>query len=190
MAFEYYMIRFHYSGIFKGEGLELRYINEIVDDLLLDPDKISYFEFIDFCKDVGYKNISGIFYLTPGCSLINGLREIKDGHSALEMAGYMVSRGVVDVFIEHGIDEVLLPLDALPGTGDGGNDEVRNEKGGHDEDHSEEYLSGSDDEELVSARLKFRAMLGEGGRSRNYCLDEGVNIDVNVVGAGIKNNAP
>ncbi|XVF20452.1 hypothetical protein REPUB_Repub12eG0001600 [Reevesia pubescens] len=170
IAFEMYTIRFHNASTFEGESLKLRYINEIVDDLLLDPNKISYFEFIDICKDAGYQNISRIFYLTLGCSFADGLRKIKDDHSALEMATYMVSIGVVDMIIERGIDEVFLPLDALPTTSDDDNDE---------------YLSGSDDEELVSAKLKFRAMLGEGGRNRNYGVDKGVNIDVNVVGAGI-----
>ncbi|XVF15372.1 hypothetical protein REPUB_Repub09cG0146600 [Reevesia pubescens] len=169
MAFEYYMVRFHYSGTFEGEGLELRYINEIVDDLLLDPDKISYFEFIDICKDTGYRNISRIFYLTPGCSFADGLKEIKDDHSALEMAGN--EEGGHD---EDHSEEV--------GNKEGGHNEVHDEVGNEevrvedvenendDEDHYVpiQYLNESDDEELVSTRLKFSVMLGEEGRSRNY----------------------
>ena len=43
MSYENCIIRFHYEGRFVNEGSNMKYVNETIDDLTFDPDKVSFF---------------------------------------------------------------------------------------------------------------------------------------------------
>ncbi|XVF32099.1 hypothetical protein REPUB_Repub17cG0052900 [Reevesia pubescens] len=48
-----------------------------------------------------------------------------------------------------------------------------------------QYMSGSEDGELVEARIKFKSVAKKGQKSRTNGVDEGINIGVNVVRDGM-----
>ncbi|XVF05879.1 hypothetical protein REPUB_Repub06bG0000100 [Reevesia pubescens] len=133
LTFQCLIVHFHYIRTFVGEGVELRHVNNIVDELELDLYKISYWELLDICKNVGYLNIIRIFYLKLWFSFVDGLRKIKDDHSAMKMVGDMVDVGLVDVYIEHGVNEHVLSFLALARTDEVVNDEVVGDEVVHDE---------------------------------------------------------
>ena len=66
MSYENCIIRFHYEDRFVGEGSNLKYVNEIFDDLTFDLDKVSFFELMNVCENASFMNIRRIFYLIPG----------------------------------------------------------------------------------------------------------------------------
>ncbi|OMO84172.1 Transposase, MuDR, plant [Corchorus capsularis] len=63
----------HYQGRFEWQGPRLRYVDGIVDDIRIDPDKLSYFEIVGVFEDNGYQNVKNIYYLRPGFRLEQGL---------------------------------------------------------------------------------------------------------------------
>ncbi|OMO82648.1 hypothetical protein COLO4_22892 [Corchorus olitorius] len=110
MAFFEGIVRFHYSGSFVGEGESLRYENGIVDELGIDPDKLSKIELEELLKDAGCKNVLHIYYKRPGLSMCRGLKLIESDFDVLDMAGELVERGEVDTYAVHKVDD---PHDAV-----------------------------------------------------------------------------
>ena len=185
MSYENCIIRFHYEGRFVGEGSNLKYVNETVDDLTFDPDKVSFFELMNVCENAGFMNIRRIFYLIPGRTIGDGLRLVWDDDTTLDMIGYMLDYGVVDIFIDHGIDEpeIILNLPATdePAEANRGDSEVEvedvNDRNKNDSEVEVdiEYLSGSEDEEIAGARSKFQKIRKMKKRTTREEVGEGVD---------------
>ncbi|OMP00330.1 reverse transcriptase [Corchorus capsularis] len=107
MAFDTAIVRFHYEGRFSGVDEELQYVGGYVDDLVFDPDKISKNEFEQLCQRAGYKNIVRMFYQRPGFLLCDGLKPIINDASIIDMTGELfLNDGVIDVYVEHGVEVV------------------------------------------------------------------------------------
>ncbi|XWS44982.1 hypothetical protein CRYUN_Cryun15aG0096700 [Craigia yunnanensis] len=177
MSYENCIIRFYYQGRFVGEGSNLQYVNEIVDDLMFDPDKMSFFKLMNVCENAGFMNIKRIFYLILGRTIGDGLRLVWDDDTTLDMIGYMLDHGVVDIFIDHRVDEPKIIPDvlSLPTTnepvGTNRNDsevevEDVNDRNNNDSEVEVDltysvhikYLSGSEDEKIAGARSKIQKM--------------------------------
>ncbi|OMO73495.1 hypothetical protein COLO4_27079 [Corchorus olitorius] len=87
MSFETAIIRFHYQGSLVGTGEDLIYEGGFVDELQFDPDRIGYYNFINICERAGYQNVHKMWYNRPGFKLVDGIKEIRDDASILDMVG-------------------------------------------------------------------------------------------------------
>ncbi|OMP12007.1 hypothetical protein COLO4_03531, partial [Corchorus olitorius] len=108
MAFDTASIRFHFEGYFAGVDEELEYVGGCINNLQFDPNKLGFHEFEKLCERSGYKNVIRIFYRRPGFLLCDGLKPIINDDSILGMTGEMyLNNGFIDVYLEHGIDDVV-----------------------------------------------------------------------------------
>ncbi|OMP09156.1 hypothetical protein COLO4_05753 [Corchorus olitorius] len=156
MSFETAIIRFHYQGSLVGIGEDLIYEGGFVDELQFDPDRIGYYNFINICKRAGYQNVHKMWYNRPGFKLVDGIKEIRDDASILDMIGEMyVNDGVIDVFIEHFVHEpeVIVGLIENGPLEDGGNgplqpDEVLNNIGNQEQVEDNNVGEGVPNENL------------------------------------------
>ena len=109
-----------------------------------------------------------------GRTIGDGLRLVWDDDTTLDMIDYMLDNGVVDIFIDHGVDKLgivpdvlsLLALYKLIGTHRGDSEvEVEDVNDRNNIDTEVEvdptysvridYLSGSEDEEIIGGKSKF-----------------------------------
>ncbi|EOY14278.1 Uncharacterized protein TCM_033591 [Theobroma cacao] len=129
------IIRFHYDGAFVGGGKNLKFVNSLMEGVTFDLDKVSYFELLSICADTSYENIKEIYYLKPRCIVTNGLRAIVKDDNALNMIGYMLDHGVIEIYIKHAIDEPVFVGDEDEGI----------YKEYHDSDEFEDIASNKED---------------------------------------------
>ncbi|OMO85410.1 Transposase, MuDR, plant [Corchorus capsularis] len=105
MAFFEGIVRFRYAGSFVGEGESLRYENGILDELRIDPDRLSKIELEELLKDAGCKNVLNIYYKRPRMSMCRGLKLIENDWDVLDMAGELVEHGEIDIYVVHMVDD-------------------------------------------------------------------------------------
>ncbi|OMP08970.1 hypothetical protein COLO4_05936 [Corchorus olitorius] len=116
-------LRFHYEGYFASEGDTLMYEGGLVDDLRVDPDRLSWYELNGVLRRGGYRNIKAIFYRRQYFSLADGIRIVDSDASVNSMVAEMMLEGEIDVYVEHGVEEleVALHLIEAPPANDGEN---------------------------------------------------------------------
>ncbi|OMP06891.1 hypothetical protein COLO4_07815 [Corchorus olitorius] len=146
-----------------GESLE--YVDGIVDNLTVDPDRSSHIELLGILDDVGYRNIKPLFYLRPGyplCSREHGVDVPEDPPLLID--------GVEDV----GEDRVV---------GDHGVSEQNAEQPAGDDHVGEQGLGDNGD-----ANLNGQADIGDGqlggdgsnGQGETINIDDRQNVEVEV----------
>ncbi|XWS39364.1 hypothetical protein CRYUN_Cryun18bG0046900 [Craigia yunnanensis] len=129
---------------------------------------------MNVCENASFMNISRIFYFIPWRTIGDGLRLVWNDDTTLYMIGCMLDHSVVDIFINHGVDEPeiipnvlsLLANDEPVGKKRGDSEvEVKdvNDRNNNDSEVEVdptyfvhiEYLSGSEDEKRTGVRSKF-----------------------------------
>ncbi|OMP05659.1 hypothetical protein COLO4_08667 [Corchorus olitorius] len=177
MAFFMGEIRFHYSGKFVGDVESLEYVDGIVDNLRVDPDRLSHIEFLGILDDVGYRNIKALFYLRPGYPLCSrGLRVMSNDREVLVMCDDLSIHGSVDIYVEHGIDIPEDPPLLIDGV-------EQNAEPAADDDVGEQGLGDNGDANLNGqADIGDRQLGGDGsnGQGENNNIDDGQNVEVEV----------
>ncbi|OMO90987.1 Zinc finger, PMZ-type [Corchorus capsularis] len=128
------IMRFHYAGYFATEGDTLTYEGGLVDDLRVDPDRLSWYELSGVLRRGGYRNIKAIYYRIQYASLANGIRILDNDASVNSMVSEMMLEGTIDVYVEHGVEEPEVALHLIEGPpandGENGNEGDENNVGG------------------------------------------------------------
>ncbi|XP_057247491.1 uncharacterized protein LOC125492820 [Beta vulgaris subsp. vulgaris] len=72
----------------------------------VDPDNLSFFEFIDMLKEEGveYNSKSTFYYSLPGLDLKTGLVKVYKDVEVLDMCEIGMKNGMVKVFVVHDVD--------------------------------------------------------------------------------------
>ncbi|OMO67056.1 hypothetical protein COLO4_30243 [Corchorus olitorius] len=165
MAFFMGEIRFHYYGRFVGDGESLEYVDGIVDNLTVDPDRLSHIELLGILDDAG---------------------------EVLVMCDDLSIHGSVDIYVEHGVDDpedAYLLIDGVEDVGedgvvgDHGLGEQNAEQPAGDDHVGEQGLGDNGD-----ANLNGQADIGDGqlggdggnGQGENNNIDDGQNVEVEV----------
>ncbi|KAM3339749.1 hypothetical protein P3S68_029618 [Capsicum galapagoense] len=104
MSFVYVTLRFHYGDKLQ-QKLCIKYRGGIVTNCVdVNVDRLSYFEFIDIVKEIGYNYCSCIVYLRPPkrkkLVIVTCDREI------LGILPQLKNEDVVELYLTHLVDEV------------------------------------------------------------------------------------
>ncbi|OMO62968.1 hypothetical protein COLO4_32795 [Corchorus olitorius] len=175
MSFETAIIRFHYQGSLVGTGEDLIYEGGFVDELQFDPDRIGYYNLINICERARYQNVHKMWYNRPGFKLVDGIKEIRDDASILDMVGEMyVNDGVIDVFIEHFVHEpeVIVGLIENGPLEDGENGPL---------EEGENLPNGYNGENLVDVNVN------ENVEAVNVDQDQEVEVEMEQVNIDVRN---
>ncbi|OMO90329.1 hypothetical protein COLO4_19236 [Corchorus olitorius] len=202
MSFFTGIVRIHYKGRFEvnASAERVAYVDGIVDELQLDPDRLSFFEFMGLLHDAGYKNIHKLFFLSPGKSIINGLVVIEDDKHALKLGNYLRKLGEIDVYVEHAIDIPVSPIREIEfldppdvnGNGVGVGQAVANEEGiaeavVNQEGIDEALGNGNGLDGLFDAEV----VMDDAGLVENVAAnDEAVNVEVPMGGSDEDKKVP
>ncbi|OMO62152.1 hypothetical protein CCACVL1_22999 [Corchorus capsularis] len=160
MAFFMGEIRFHYSGRFVGDGESLEYVDGIVNNLTVDPDKLSHIKLLGILDDAG---------------------------EVLVMCDDLSIHGSVDIYVEHGVDvpeDAPLLIDGVEDVLENGAMGDQNAEQPAGDDHVGEQGLGDNGD----ANLNGQADIGDGqlggdggnGQGENNNIDDRQNVEVPV----------
>ncbi|XP_014495732.1 uncharacterized protein LOC106757562 [Vigna radiata var. radiata] len=99
MSEERFNVVVHHGGTLVTD-IPFRYVGGEVTNWSVDPDKWSYFEVVDSAKELGYINVSELFY-----SIDHILYKLFDDKDAMNMVGIAKILGEVNLFVVHSMDE-------------------------------------------------------------------------------------
>ncbi|OMO98739.1 hypothetical protein CCACVL1_04078 [Corchorus capsularis] len=184
MAFDTATMRFHYEGSFVGEGETFRYEGGYIDDLTFDPDKISWFDLNEICQDAGYRNVHKIRYLRPGFPLHQGMRQITNDYTVLDMVSDMLENAnVIDIFIEHFMDDVELIVGLIE-NGDGGEQNEEQNQEFENEEGFEDVMAEVNEPQVPEVHVANEA--GNQGLGADIEGQQGLNDQVNELAKELK----
>ncbi|OMO98822.1 Transposase, MuDR, plant [Corchorus capsularis] len=186
-----------------GEDKNLSYEGGYVDDLEFNPDRVGYFDLLEICEKAGYENVSKIHYKIPGLCLGDGLREVHNDASVLDMIGELyLNNGVIDVYIEHGVDDPVLIVgliddgnDGHDGNLGGGNDGNNGEDNGcnqnegpNGENGENQEIVGQEEEALGAENVdQMFYDVNIDGLEENGAVEENEGIDVTEINIDVNN---
>ncbi|WVY95463.1 hypothetical protein V8G54_034551 [Vigna mungo] len=101
MSEERFNVVIHHGGTLVTD-IPFRYVGGEVTYWSVDPDKWSYFEVVDSIKELGYINVSELFY-----SIDHILYKLYDDRDVMNMIGIAKHLKEVNLFVVHFVDEEL-----------------------------------------------------------------------------------
>ncbi|KAK2416396.1 hypothetical protein QL285_038793 [Trifolium repens] len=162
-------IKFHHKGQLVTKPVHW-YINGVIDerDLNWNVDMLSYMEIDGLVKSLGYSSFKCLWYCDPRLSFSRGLRPLNKDNDVLKFIGDVKGFEVVDVYVEHKVDNPLVVSDPVVEDVSVQAEAREKEPGvsenvGHNEDLSEddsEYVANEsdvDDDENWVADSDFEA---------------------------------
>ncbi|WVY90817.1 hypothetical protein V8G54_036331 [Vigna mungo] len=99
MSEERFNVVVHHGGTLVTD-IPFQYVGGEVTYWSVDPDKWSYFEVVDSIKELGYMNVSELFYCIDHI-----LYKLFDDIDAVNMVGIAKILGEVNLFVVHSVDE-------------------------------------------------------------------------------------
>ncbi|KAK9732443.1 hypothetical protein RND81_04G000600 [Saponaria officinalis] len=102
-------VLFWHGGLFKKVGNKTYYVGGKIKNFEEDSDELCWFclEELALKCDI-YKKINRIYYLLPGKSLEEGLRKVYNDKEVLEMIDIVAKNKVIDLYVEHGVDQPVI----------------------------------------------------------------------------------
>ncbi|KAL2930621.1 Antiviral helicase SKI2 [Bienertia sinuspersici] len=98
-------LRFWHGGVLKRTNRGLQYVGGQAKNYAVDPDELCWFFLKQLAEKCGpYNDVHEILYLTPHCSMDDGLKRIYNDKEVLEMGAIVVENRSIDLFTIHGKD--------------------------------------------------------------------------------------
>ncbi|KAG5595066.1 hypothetical protein H5410_036298 [Solanum commersonii] len=103
----YVTLRFHHGGKLQ-QKLRIKYEGGIVTDCFdVDVDKLSYFEFVDIVKEIGYNCSACVVYIEP--PKCRRVVEVKSDRDIMDIVHQLKHGDVVELYVTHLVEEVVVP---------------------------------------------------------------------------------
>ncbi|KAL2932633.1 Hemoglobin and hemoglobin-haptoglobin-binding protein C [Bienertia sinuspersici] len=96
-------LRFWHGGVLKRTNRGLQYAGGQAKNYAVDPDELCWFFLKQLAEKCGpYNDVHEISYLTPHCSMDDGLKRVYNDKDVLEMGAIVVENRSIDLFTIHG----------------------------------------------------------------------------------------
>ncbi|KAL2934515.1 Halomucin [Bienertia sinuspersici] len=101
-------LRFWHGGVLKRTNRGLQYVGGQAKNYAVDPDELCWFFLKQLAEKCGpYNDVHEILYLTPHCSMDDGLKRVYNDKEVLEMGAIVVENRSIDLFTIHGSNNTL-----------------------------------------------------------------------------------
>jgi len=105
----YVTLRFHHGGKLQQKP-RIKYEGGIVTDCFdVDVDKLSYFEFVDIVKEIGYNCYACVVYIKPPkCRHVVAVKSDRD---IMGIVPQLKNGDIVELYVIHLVEEpIVVPL--------------------------------------------------------------------------------
>jgi len=104
----YVTLRFHHGGKLQQKP-RIKYEGGIVTDCFdVDVDKLSYFEFVDIVKEIGYNCSACVVYIKP--PKCRRVVEVKSDRDIMGIVHKLKNGDIVELYVTHLVEEAVVPL--------------------------------------------------------------------------------
>ncbi|KAL2929721.1 Early nodulin-12 [Bienertia sinuspersici] len=101
-------LRFCHGGVLKRTNRGLQYVGGQAKNYAVDLDELCWFFLKQLAEKCGpYNDVHEILYLTPHCSMDDGLKRVYNDKEVLEMGAIVVENRSIDLFTIHGSNNTL-----------------------------------------------------------------------------------
>ncbi|KAH0716213.1 hypothetical protein KY284_009118 [Solanum tuberosum] len=112
----YVTLRFHHGGKLQQKPRIKYEGGTVIDCFDVDVDKLSYFEFVDIVKEIGYNYSSCVAYIKP--PKCRRVVEVKSDRDIMGIVHQLRNGDIVELYVTHLVEEaVVLPPSPPPEIG-------------------------------------------------------------------------